>query len=81
MRALALAAALLLLAAPVLALPAGAQDITGQARVIDGDTLDLAGQRICLHGVDAPQKAQTCQIEGLPWACGAVRSLQLTVCA
>ena len=38
MRALALAAAFLLLA-----LPALAQDITGPARVIDGDTIDISG--------------------------------------
>ncbi len=65
MRALALAAALLLFAFPALA-----QDITGRARVIDGDTIDVAGQRIRLHGIDAPEKAQTCRIEVVPWACG-----------
>ena len=54
MRALALAAALLL------ASPALAQDITGPACVIDGDTLDIAGDRIRLHGIDAPESRQTC---------------------
>ena len=29
-------------------------DITGQPRVIDGDTLEVAGQRIRLRGIDAP---------------------------
>ncbi|MCH8110767.1 MAG: thermonuclease family protein, partial [Proteobacteria bacterium] len=50
--------------------PALAQDITGPARVIDGDTIEVADQRIRLHDIDAPEKAQTCQIEGVPWACG-----------
>ncbi len=44
MRALALI--LCLLATPALA------DVTGPARVIDGDTLEIHGQRICLHGID-----------------------------
>ncbi len=30
-------------------------DISGPARVIDGDTLDVQGQRIRLHGIDAPE--------------------------
>ena len=60
MRALALAAVLLL------TLPALAQTITGPARVIDGDTLDISGQRIRLHVIDAPEKNRTCQIERVP---------------
>lgn len=39
MRFVFLAAAVVLLAS----VPAWAQDITGPARVIDGDTLDIAG--------------------------------------
>ncbi len=33
-------------------------DITGQPRVIDGDTIEVAGQRLRLHGIDAPESRQ-----------------------
>lgn len=31
------------------------QDITGAARIIDGDTLEVAGERIRIYGIDAPE--------------------------
>lgn len=34
--------------------------LAGAARVIDGDTLEIKGQRIRLWGVDAPEIHQTC---------------------
>ena len=43
--------ALLLTLLPTLALA----DVTGPARVIDGDTIEVAGERIRLHGVAAPE--------------------------
>lgn len=46
--------------------------IAGPVRVIDGDTLDIGGHRVRLHGIDAPEQAQTCaQPSGVEWACGA----------
>ncbi len=32
-----------------------ADTITGRASVIDGDTIEIAGNRLRLHGVDAPK--------------------------
>jgi endonuclease YncB( thermonuclease family) len=53
-----------------LAAPAGAGGIAGRASVIDGDTLEIHGERIRLFGIDAPEGAQTCQRDGEPWPCG-----------
>ena len=45
--------------------------ITGPARIIDGDTIDIAGTRIRLEGIDAPEAGQTCQTaSGEAWDCG-----------
>jgi endonuclease YncB( thermonuclease family) len=38
-----------------------AADLIGQASVINGDTLEIHGARICLWGIDAPESAQLCQ--------------------
>ncbi|WP_348644073.1 thermonuclease family protein [Rhizobium leguminosarum] len=41
------------------------------ARVIDGDTIDVAGIRYRLHGIDAPEAGQTCAAaDGGVWPCG-----------
>ena len=47
------------LPAPTTAAPAAA-DISGHARVVDGDGLEIGGQRIRLHGVDAFETRQMC---------------------
>lgn len=53
-----------------LASPVAAQ-ISGPVHVVDGDTLRLGGITIRLHGIDAPETAQTCRTEhGVDWACG-----------
>ena len=51
-------------------LPAAGTEITGKPRVIDGDTIAIAGQRIRLHGIDSPESRQTCTTDGKPWPCG-----------
>lgn len=43
------------------------------ARVVDGDTLELAGRKVRLHGIDAPERGQMCQNEaGARYGCGAM---------
>ncbi len=70
----------LVAAAAVLAGPAvDALEITGRATVTDGDTLRVGGARIRLHGIDAPESAQTCaDARGRRYPCGrdATRALE-----
>jgi len=66
-------AALLMSASPSLA-----ETVVGRATVIDGDTLDIRGTRIRLHGVDAFESAQLCQgADGKPYRCGQRAALAL----
>ena len=58
-------------------LPASAQEIRGSARAMDGDSLNMAGIVIRLHGVDAPELNQTCSRQGQSWACGKDASAKL----
>lgn len=42
----------------------------GRARVADGDTIEIDGSRIRLHGVDAPELHQRCSRDGVSFDCG-----------
>jgi endonuclease YncB( thermonuclease family) len=49
-----------------------AADLTGQASIIDGDTLEIHGTRIRLWGIDAPETTQLCRgNDSQQYRCGA----------
>ncbi|MBX9863311.1 MAG: thermonuclease family protein [Hyphomicrobium sp.] len=56
----------------------GAQTISGRATVVDGDTLEISGERIRLEGIDAPEASQTCGRRWLgTWSCGSAATAAL----
>ncbi len=53
------------------------QEVAGRVRVVDGDTIMLAGQRIRLVGMDAPERGQSCRRDGAAYDCGEQARLRL----
>ena len=57
-----------------------AEELSGKPHIVDGDTIKIDGQRIRLHGIDAPETKQTCWTGryGKPFQCG-VRSTRALI--
>jgi endonuclease YncB( thermonuclease family) len=79
MKSFAVAVALLLAThMPTAAVEAEGNVIQGVASVIDGDTLEVHGSRIRLHGIDAAESGQNCiERDGSAWRCGQAAALAL----
>ena len=52
--------------------PTQVATVIGRAVVVDGDTIEIAGERIRINGIDAPETAQLCQDPyGKAYRCGS----------
>ena len=59
--------------APVAANASAAERVSGIAKAIDGDTVEVAGRRFRLTGIDTPELAQNCLLRnGNKYRCGMV---------
>jgi endonuclease YncB( thermonuclease family) len=65
-------AAIAAVASAAFVLDRQAKEIVGAARVIDGDSIVVAGTEIRIYGIDAPESRQTCRKAARPWPCGRV---------
>lgn len=75
--------AFVLLALSVAAVPidgAAAQTVeaSGPAVIVDGDTIEIGHQAIRIHGIDAPETGQKCQLPKGTWDCSKAAIMALT---
>ena len=54
-----------------------AKTINGKPHIIDGDTIHIKSNKIRLHGIDAPETKQTCEIDNEDWDCGKQSTKEL----
>lgn len=48
-----------------------AVEVSGTAVIVDGDTLWVGSQEVRIHGIDAPETSQKCQLPKGTWDCSA----------
>lgn len=57
---------------------AAAGQLVGRASVVDGDTIEIRGERIRIYGIDAPESGQLCTDgRGKAYRCGQTAALAL----
>lgn len=68
-KAIALLATLIILGCAPIATADDVKIVSGAARVLDADVLQVADQRVILWGIDAPERSQTCILDARMWGC------------
>ena len=69
--------AVISLALVLLFAPAALADMTGPATVIEGDLIEIMGERVRLYGIDAPERGQRCTHLGKTFDCGHIAKTAL----
>lgn len=69
--------AVISLALVLLFAPAALADMTGPATVIEGDLIEIMGERVRLYGIDAPERGQRCTYLGKTFDCGHIAKTAL----